>query len=304
MRVILRSLLLLGFWNVAVHGYPMIVEVDEEEDRCVRYKDWLTNNSYNDEQCFNLNIPEDDDAHLLVLALPSESTPTADWVQKYEALEQYFLTQVIDLTKNRVHTALPRTFAAPIPQDIQNTMDELINQWYNGETNTFVQVKISNPHTLVSTNMETHWFRPLIINHVSKHLRERPHDAHEKPPLEGYEICFMSKNEDVPALMMVEHVLTSDDLYEESEDSANSKIFKGEHLTPLQNQLDESLQAAQSVIRELNLMERREKRMRQTADSINWRVRNFSYFSILVLILVTFFQVTYLKRYFKKKKLL
>ena len=103
--------------------------------------------------------------------------------------------------------------------------------------------------------------------------------------------------------MLVEHVMTSDDLDDE-EEAQSGLMFKSEHLTPLQDQLDASIRAANSVIRELNLMERREKRMRKTADSINWRVRNFSYLSVIVLILVTFFQVTYLKRYFKKKKLL
>lgn len=255
-------------------------------------------------QCINLNIPEDDDAHLLFLPLPSEGSPTSEWIKKYEDLEQFYLAQVIDLTKSRVHTTLPRSFSSDPPQNIKSTMDELIDKWYNGETNTQVQIKITNPHTESSTTMETKWFEPIVVNHLRRTLRLQQHERHEKTPLEGYEICFISKNDDVPALMMVEHVLTSDDPYDESEDNEASMIFKGEHLTPLQDQLDESIQAATSVIRELNLMERREQRMRKTADSINWRVRNFSNLSIVILILVTFFQVTYLKRYFRKKKLL
>ena len=38
--------------------------------------------------------------------------------------------------------------------------------------------------------------------------------------------------------------------------------------------------------------------------SINARVRYFSYVSVAVLLVVTYIQVTYLKRYFRKKKLL
>ena len=41
-------------------------------------------------QCINLNIPEDDDAHLIFLPLPSEAEATTEWIQKYEDLEQYF----------------------------------------------------------------------------------------------------------------------------------------------------------------------------------------------------------------------
>ena len=103
-------------------------------------------------------------------------------------------------------------------------------------------------------------------------------------------------------LMMTETVLTSDDFDDSEEDEKG--VFQGEHLTPLQDQLDESIRAANTVIRELNLMEQRERRMHKTAENINWRVRYFSYISVIVLILVTFFQVTYLKRYFRKKKLL
>jgi hypothetical protein len=255
-------------------------------------------------QCINLNIPDGDDAHMVFLPLPSEGSPTAEWIKKYEEVEQYFIAQVIQLTKSRVHTTLPRKFPSDPPQNIRTIMDELITEWYNGETNAHVQIKITNPHTLSSTLMETRWFEPIVVNNLRRTLKQQQKEKHEHTPLEGYEICFISKNDDVTTLMMVDHVLTSEDPYGESEDSEASMLFKGEHLTPLQDQLDESIRAATSVIRELNVMERREQRMRKTADSINWRVRNFSYLSIAVLILVTFFQVTYLKRYFRKKKLL
>jgi hypothetical protein len=51
-------------------------------------------------------------------------------------------------------------------------------------------------------------------------------------------------------------------------------------------------------------MEKREARMRVTADSINSRVRWFGYLSVAVLLVVTYLQVTYLKQYFHKKKLM
>lgn len=246
----------------------------------------------------NLNIPEDDDAHMIFLPLPYEGSPDPEWTKKYEDLEQYFLNQVIGLTNSRIHTRLPGKFAEDPPARIESVMDELISEWYQGDDNTHVHIKITNPQTQSSTHLESRWFKPVVVNHLRRALRN-DHRG-EVPPLEGYQICFMSKNTEVPLLMVVEHVLASEDADEEE----NSPVFKSEHLTPLQEQLDESIRAAGSVIREMNLMERREQRMRRTADNINWRVRNFSYFSVFVLILVTFFQVTYLKRYFHKKKLL
>lgn len=252
-----------------------------------------------DLQCINLNIPEDDDAHLIFLPLPSEAEATNEWIQKYEDLEQHFLGQIIKLTKSRMHSALPKQFSDDPPSNIKAIMNELVHEWYEGETNSLAEVKLTNPHTQGTTTIQTHWFQPLVLNHLRRLLQKQ----RDKAPLEGYEICITSKNEEVPILMLVEHVMTSDEL-EEEEETKSGMMFKSEHLTPLQDQLDASIRAANTVIRELNLMERREKRMRKTADSINWRVRNFSYLSVIVLILVTFFQVTYLKRYFKKKKLL
>lgn len=281
----MKNLLLMSAGLIlSVTGHPMIIELQENEERCI-----------------NLNIPEDDDAHLIFLPLPSEAEATSEWIKKYEDLEQYFLDQIIKLTKSRMHSALPRQFPNDPPSNIRGIMDELVHEWYEGETNSLASVKLTNPHTKGTSSLETHWFQPLVLNHLRRVLRHN--QQRDKAPLEGYEICISSKNEEVPILMLVEHVMISDDLDDE-EESQSGLMFKSEHLTPLQDQLDASIRAANSVIRELNLMERREKRMRKTADSINWRVRNFSYLSVIVLILVTFFQVTYLKRYFKKKKLL
>ena len=92
--------------------------------------------------------------------------------------------------------------------------------------------------------------------------------------------------------------------YDDDENASEDPAFQGHHLEPLAQQLADSVRSAQTVINEMRYMERRESRMRHTADSINKRVRNFSYISILVLLVVTYLQVTYLKRYFRKKKLL
>lgn len=238
---------------------------------------------------------------MIFLTLPSEAEATTEWIQKYEDLEQHFLGEITKMTKLR---PIPQNFETKPPDNIRKIMSELIMDWYEGETKSLAEVKIANPHTKSDVTFELHWFAPNVLNHLRRKLRYSNRDPEmDKSPLEGYEICFKSKNAEVPILLMIDHVMVSDE-FEEEEDAKSGMMFKSEHLTPLQEQLDSSIRAANTVIRELNLMERREKRMRKTADSINWRVRNFSYLSVIVLILVTFFQVTYLKRYFKKKKLL
>lgn len=75
-------------------------------------------------------------------------------------------------------------------------------------------------------------------------------------------------------------------------------------MDPLETSLDEIITKAEDILEEFKYMERRERRMRKTADSTNTRVRYFSYLSILVLLGVTLIQVLYLQSYFRKKKLM
>lgn len=81
-------------------------------------------------------------------------------------------------------------------------------------------------------------------------------------------------------------------------------VLKKEHLTPLEEAFDEGIALAKSVLDEMHYMEKREIRMKQTTDGTNARIRYFSYLSIVILLAVTYVQISYLKNYFKKKKVL
>ena len=61
---------------------------------------------------------------------------------------------------------------------------------------------------------------------------------------------------------------------------------------------------APQVTREFNYMQKREARMKQTSESTASRIRFFAYVSILVLLLLSFWQTVYLKSFFRSKKLL
>jgi len=272
-----------------VDAYPMVMEIPEGSERCLR-----------------LNIPEDDDAHLVFLALPKyaddeDGEKPAAWTSKYNAMESFYFNEMVELTKKRVQqTALPRKFTGTPPEDISNAMTDFLESVDN-EVKSGCQVKLTNPKSAASRTMETFWFQPVVLNHLRKAIRTR--QDHESSPLEGYAACFQNTNEDFPVQILVDSVLTSEEPVLDYGDE-DTEGFQGSHLTPLAEQLSESLKAARSVIKEMNFMERRESRMRLTADSINSRVRYFSYISVAILLVVTYVQVTYLKRYFKKKKLL
>lgn len=285
----LLAMLLAGKNNV-VKGYPMRVEVAEEEDRCIR-----------------LNIPEDDDAHMVFVIYPSVDDSSSDapkWTKNYDKLENYLFDQMQEITKRRTaNSGLLRKFPVKPPEEVQSTMDEFLRD-FEGNLKTPLEVVLTNPKSTNSRKMDTYWFTPLVINHVRKAIRS-PKKDRESSPLEGYMACFENNDEENPIHVVVDSVLaTEGPAFDDDFFSEEDPAFQGHHLTPLADQLQASIKSAQTVVREMQYMERREARMRHTADSINSRVRYFSYISVGILLVVTYLQVTYLKRYFRKMKLL
>jgi len=278
------ALLLAGKPNL-VKGYPMRLEIDEEEDRCIR-----------------LNIPEDDDAHMVFVIYPS--TASHDDRKNYDKLETYLFDQMQEITKRRTpNSGLLRKFPVKPPEEVQSTMDDFLRD-FEGNLKTPLEITLTNPKSTNFRRMDTYWFTPLVINHVRKAIRSAKKDR-ESSPLEGYMACFQNDDEDNPIHVVVDSVMVSEGPeYDDDLFSSEDPAFQGHHLTPLAEQLQESIKSAETVVREMQYMERREARMRHTADSINARVRYFSYISVGILLVVTYVQVTYLKRYFRKMKLL
>lgn len=264
---------------------------------------WLTDSCA--VQCVRLTIPQDDDAHVAFLALPGlaaeQDEENADWVKEQRELEEHFVYQMAEMQKYRVRSALPRKFPNAPPERINQLMTKFLNDQYDGEMKAGCKTTVSNPKSTASRTMENFWFTPVVINHIRKSIRSKE-DGGSQNPLEGFELCFENSNEDAPIQLVIESVLVSDDGSSAPDD--DKPVFDSSNLTPLAEQLTESIDSANSIINEMRFMESRERRMRQTADSINSRVRYFSYISVAVLIVVTYVQVAYLKRYFRKKKLL
>mmetsp|Transcript_62833 Transcript_62833/g.74347 ORF Transcript_62833/g.74347 Transcript_62833/m.74347 type:complete len:140 (+) Transcript_62833:326-745(+) len=124
-----------------------------------------------------------------------------------------------------------------------------------------------------------------------------------------YEMCFNPTTTSQAVYIMFDFMLKSE--YEdakmeeeEKQDRKAKKVIKKHQFTPLENNLQTSVNKANRIVSSMRFMESREARMRETAESIHSRIKHFSYLSIAVMLVVTFFQVVYLKNYFKKKKAL
>ncbi|GMH70402.1 hypothetical protein TrLO_g11152 [Triparma laevis f. longispina] len=117
-----------------------------------------------------------------------------------------------------------------------------------------------------------------------------------------YEICFYDNSRygvggGKVAYNVVEYGVTEGDAGEDGS-------IKREHVDPLQDLLDEASKISSNIIKEMDYMHRREIRMHKTSESTNSRITAFAVLSVSTLAGVCFFQIVYLRGYFKRKKLL
>lgn len=83
-----------------------------------------------------------------------------------------------------------------------------------------------------------------------------------------------------------------------------NKISATEKLKPIEVELRRIEELADEIVEELNYLKNREERLRDTNESTNRRVRNFSIIVILVLVSLGLWQVNYLRNYFKAKHII
>uniref|UniRef100_A0A2K5UTI6 Transmembrane p24 trafficking protein 10 n=1 Tax=Macaca fascicularis TaxID=9541 RepID=A0A2K5UTI6_MACFA len=82
------------------------------------------------------------------------------------------------------------------------------------------------------------------------------------------------------------------------------EIAKVEKLKPLEVELRRLEDLSESIVNDFAYMKKREEEMRDTNESTNTRVLYFSIFSMFCLIGLATWQVFYLRRFFKAKKLI
>jgi len=116
-----------------------------------------------------------------------------------------------------------------------------------------------------------------------------------------FEICFISR---VPnnmrgnrqeVFLQMKHGVEAKN-YENLGDAAKLK--------PLEVELKRLEDLSESIVQDFAFMRRREEEMRDTNESTNSRVLYFSIFSMCCLLGLATWQVLYLRKYFKSKKLI
>ena len=237
-------------------------------------------------QCFNFNVPDDNDAHMVFIALPDDVD---------EEVEEWFSSQMHGMTKKG-----SADFMKKLPDVSKEIHGKISDDQYNGRSN--VYVKITLPKRPVLRHQMFMWYAPVVVMNVVKaSMRGQNKKGKNANPPGGYSTCYENRNDSQGSKVLFDVVLMSD---EGQDDELQNKIIKKEHLTPLEANFQEGIKAANTILNEMKYMERREARMRHTAESTNAKIRLFSYVSVIVLLGVTWLQRMYLKGYFKKKKLM
>lgn len=83
-----------------------------------------------------------------------------------------------------------------------------------------------------------------------------------------------------------------------------NKIQASEKLKPVEVDLRRIEELTDEIVDELNYLKAREERLRDTNESTNRRVRNFSMAVIFVLVALGAWQINYLKSYFRAKHII
>lgn len=214
-------------------------------------------------------------------------------------VEDYFVNLSSKLVKEAAND--PQTVPA-IPDTPENIKQAMVPPG-EGDPNSgvFLQIKKSDMPPLRHQLMR--YNAPIVIQSI----RQLAMGADQGDD-EFFVICFKNTNswrqqKDVDVVFDSTLEDTSED---DDPEIAQLKIkmVRKTQITPLEMSLEESISRAEDILEEFKYMEKRERRMRQTAESTNSRVRHFSYLSVCILLGVTFIQVTYLKSYFRKKNLM
>nr|XP_022902982.1 transmembrane emp24 domain-containing protein bai [Onthophagus taurus] len=116
-----------------------------------------------------------------------------------------------------------------------------------------------------------------------------------------FEICFISR-------VSPQHRGMSQEISLITKHGVEAKQYEGiqeaAKLKPIEVELRRLEDLSNDIVHDFSIMRKREEEMRDTNESTNRRVLYFSVFSMFCLLGLTTWQVLYLRRYFKAKKLI
>lgn len=265
-RYLILNTLLLLFHHLlqTAESYPLLVELNKKEV-----------------QCFHLQIPDDDDAHLVLLAMKSDIPDT---------LEEWFFKEVSEISRPNSLQFLKDL--SSIPETLSQQLKSASSKQPRGRVRAKLEHSGGGSYT-----------KPINLNFykisVHPHIAKEQNDASWDPDYGGFHICLENDtNSEIHVLF--NYVIVS----EVSATLSKHHVVKKEHLSVLERNFAKSVKLTKTILDEMEYMERREARMKHTTDHTNRRVKYFSFVSISILVGVTYVQVTYLKSYFRKKKIL
>jgi len=117
-----------------------------------------------------------------------------------------------------------------------------------------------------------------------------------------FQLCFTSSTEDKRLRPPPQDVRLE---LKRGIDAKNyEELAKNEQLKPLEIELRRLEDLSKSITDAFSYMKKREEEMRDTNESTNSRVLYFSAFSMLCLVGLATWQVLYLRKFFKSKKLI
>lgn len=222
---------------------------------------------------------------MVFIALPEDAD---------DSVEDWFSAQLHEMTRQGSDN-----FMKALPEISKEIHAKIKDEEMNGRSNVYLKIQV--PKRPVLRHQMFMWYAPVVVMNVVKASQRGQKNAKHSVPPGGYSTCFENKNSNQGVRVLFDVVLMSD---EGQDEELKNKIIKKEHLTPLETNFQEGIKAANTILNEMKYMERREARMRHTAESTNAKIRLFSYISVIVLLGVTWLQRTYLRSYFKKKKLM
>jgi hypothetical protein len=247
-------------WQQA-ESYPMLSQVEEGEERC-----------------FSFNIP--------ATTMPTWClSPSEDDIDDSE--EAWYVDQTLKLTRMKSKaTGIPNKFPDEMPKKVAKHVNTFVEEAGSNESPITIQVSASvDPMdgaipVSYKDRQKSHYFMPTVFQHVRKaiSLRARNKGPSMESPI-SYHVCFLNADPETQTQVILDVILLSEDI-QDDENSSSAGFQKDKHLTPLEQSLQNSITAANTVLKEMQYMETRESRMRETAESINARVRWFSYLRV------------------------
>ncbi|KAF2071258.1 hypothetical protein CYY_007416 [Polysphondylium violaceum] len=181
--------------------------------------------------------------------------------------------------------------------------DTLVNGKF--EVSDRLSKNIAYPTDIVMNSMQMRFY----VRDPNGDLPFDNHDARKGPftfnahvPGE-YQFCFLDNYKPGALVMPLSRTVSLEYKTGVEANDFSDVVTKGQ-LKPSEAELRKIEDVVESIKEDIMYMKTREETMRNTNESTNSRVKWLSFFCFFLLIGSAFFQINYLKRYFKQRKLI